>query len=278
MYNLFDVIKSIITETKSHNDFKSVSFDNINKIHITVMDNNIEWLGMIAPSISNNKLVFELFVQNSIFEDLLSNDNDKKLYAKSIIIHELYHLKELSISNNKIDIMPIYNIKRNCTRSLLINLGYKQWTEYYAHYNSAKYYCPPVNLSNVIYQSEISLTVIKRELYNSQDIQLPEFIYKNIEDFISFTVKLAAIYNQSKNDDILNHLQKYKNNTLYMNHFNYIYKIISYMDNIYQAYPDWVSEEKFLVIGKRLFSIVHDYNITYSTNDLSDNFIFISTK
>lgn len=48
------------------------------------------------------------------------------------------------------------------------------------------------------------------------------------------------------------------------------------MDTLYQTYPNWISEEQFLTIGKELFSIIHDYNMTYSTSDLSDNFIFVS--
>lgn len=68
------------------------------------------------------------------------------------------------------------------------------------------------------------------------------------------------------------------NSKLYLSHYNFILKIIPYMDTLYQAYPDWVSEEKFLMIGKKLFSIIHNFNITYSTSDLSDNFVFVPIK
>lgn len=273
-----NIINSIINEAKLNNDFRDISFEKIIKLHITVIDKSIEWLGMVVPTSSNKDLLFEVYIQNFIIDDLLSDDNDKVLYARSIILHELYHIKELTLTNHKINIMPIYNIKRNSTRTMLINLGYKQWSEYYAHYNSAKYYCPPVNLSNVIYQSEITLTVIKNQLDNSVDIQLPENMYNSIENFVSQVIKLAAIYNQSKNDNYLKNIQKYQNNVLYSHHYNFIYKIISYMDSIYKDYPNWISEDQFLLIGKEIFSIVHDYNITYSTDDLSDNFIFKSLK
>lgn len=278
MNNQINIINSIINEAKSHDDFNDISFEKIIKIHITVIDKNIEWLARVIPASFDNDLLFEIYIQNFIIDDLLSDNNDKASYAKSIILHELYHIKELTITNRKINIIPIYSIKRSSTQAMIINLGYKQWSEYYAHYNSTKYYCPPVNLSNVIYQSEITLTVIKRQLDSSVDIQLPENMYNSIENFVSQVIKLAAIYNQSQNDNYLNDIQKYQNDTLYVHHYNFIYKIIAYMDNLYKTYPNWISEKQFLLIGKEIFSIIHDYNITYSTDDLSDNFIFKSLK
>lgn len=271
-----DLINLIILEAKSYDDFKDITFDNITKIHLTIMDNNIEWLGMTIPNISNNNLVFELYVQDTIIDDLFSKDEDKCMFSKSVILHELYHIKELVKTNNIIDIMPIYNIKKDCTRSMLINLGYRQWTEYYAHFNSAKYYCSNTTLSNVIYQSEITLSLIKQTIVDESQVQLFEFMYNNIAEFIATSIKFIAIYNESQDISYLKSLRKYEQNDLYINHYNYIHKIIPYMDELYHTYPTWVSEEKFLEIGKTLFSIIHEYGITYSTPDLSDNFIFVS--
>lgn len=278
MNKQIDVINSIISETKSYNDFKDISFDNISKVHITIIDNAIKWLAQVVPSISNDNLVFELYIQNSVIEDLLSNDKNKFSYAKSIILHELYHIKEFTITNQIIDIMPIYNIKKDCTKSLLVNLGYTQWTEYYAHFNSAKYYCSSTNIADSIYQSEISLTLLKQQLDNEAQVKMYEFMYDNINKFIANTIKLAAIYNQTHDDSFLATIQKYNHEKLYQYHYEYIYTIISYMDNLYQTYPSWISGKYFLEIGKKLFSIIHDYGITYSTSDLSDNFLFISSQ
>ncbi len=271
-----NLINSIISEAKTYKDFNDILFDNIVKIHLTVMDDNIEWLGMVVPNVSNNNLVFELYIQETIVDDLVSKDKDKITFSKSIILHELYHIKEITITNNIIDIMPIYDIKKDCTRSVLINLGYKQWTEYYAHYNSAKYYCSNTNLSEAINKSEITLSLMKQIISNESQVQLFEFMYNNLNEFISKVVKFGAIYNMSQNNSYLESIKRYKYSSLYSHHYNYIHKIIPYMDSLYQTYPAWISEEKFLEIGKQLFSIIHKYNITYSTPDLSDNFIFIS--
>lgn len=276
MNKQIDIINTIISEAKTYEDFKGVPLENIIKIHITVRDDNIEWLGKIIPSSSNNDIDFELFLQNSVINDLLSNDSRKSLFAKSIILHELYHLKEITFTNKFFNIMPIYNIVKDCTRSMFIYLGYTQWSEYYSHYNSTKYYYSLPELSNCINQSEISLTVLKQALDNESQVQLPEFMYNNIKSFIAKAIKFSAIYNQSRDDSLLESIKKYKYGKLYLSHYYFILKIIPYMDTLYQTYPNWISEEQFLTIGKKLFSIIHDYNITYSTSDLSDNFIFVS--
>ena len=128
MNKQIDIINTIISEAKTYEDFKDVSLENIHKIHITVKDDNIEWLGKIIPSNSNNNIDFELFLQSSVIDDLLSSDKSKSSFAKSIILHELYHLKEITFTNKFLNIMPIYNIVKNCTRSMLIYLGYTQWS------------------------------------------------------------------------------------------------------------------------------------------------------
>lgn len=278
MSKQIDIINTIISEAKTYEDFKDVSLENINKIHITVKDDNIEWLGKIIPSNSNNNIDFELFLQSSVIDDLLSSDKSESSFAKSIILHELYHLKEITFTNKFLNIMPIYDIIKDCTRSMLIYLGYTQWSEYYSHYNSSKYYYSLPELSDCINQSEISLTVLKQTLDKESPAQLPEFMYNNIKSFIAKAIKFVAIYNQSKDDSFLKSIKKYESEKLYLPHYNFILKMITYMNELYQTYPNWISEEKFLMIGKELFSIIHDYNMTYSTSDLSDNFIFIPIK
>lgn len=195
MNKQINIINTIISEVKTYEDFKGVPLENITKIHITVIDNNIEWLGKIISNSSNNDINFELFLQNSVIDDLLSNDSSKLLFAKTIILHELYHLKEITFTNKFLNIMPIYDIVKDCTRSMLICLGYTQWSEYYSHYNSAKYYYSLPELSNCINQSEISLTVLKQKLDSESQVQLPEFMYDNIKLFIAKAIKFVAIYN-----------------------------------------------------------------------------------
>lgn len=140
MNKQIDIINTIISEAKTYEDFKGVPLENIIKVHITVRDDNIEWLGKIIPNSSNNDINFELFLQNSVIDDLLSSDHSKYLFAKSIILHELYHLKEITFTNKSLNIISLYNIVKDCTRSMLIYLGCTHWSEYYSHYNSAKYY------------------------------------------------------------------------------------------------------------------------------------------
>lgn len=277
MNNLVNTIQSILNDAQSQDDFLDYPLTVISKIHITIIDRVGDWEAKITPIVLHGKLNFELYIKSNIVEYLNSKDIEQNKYGKSIIFHELYHVKEFLITNHAIPLMPIYDIIRNSTHSMLLYLGYIQWTEYYAHFNSTKYYQPT---SDDIRESaeliaEI-LSTIKMGIDTYAEYQLPEGLFKGINLFISQTVILSARYNQTHDKSYMIQPQSIKSATDFKKQYNYINQIILYMDNLYQTYPAWISEEKFLEIGKTLFSIIHEYGITYSTPDLSDNFIFVS--
>jgi hypothetical protein len=45
------------------------------------------------------------------------------------------------------------------------------------------------------------------------------------------------------------------------------------MRNLYEAYPNWLSEEAYIELGRKLFSFIKIHNLWFATDDLSDNFI-----
>ena len=277
MDTLINTIQSVLDEAQLQKDFLDYPLIVISKIHITIIDRIGDWEAKIIPAVSSGKLNFELYIKRNIVEFLYSKNIEQKMYGKSIIFHELYHVKEFLITNNAIPLMPIYNIIRNSTHSLLLYLGYIQWTEYYAHYNSTKYYQPySDDIKESIELVDDILTTIKHGIDIYDEYQLAEGLFKGINIFISCTIILSARYNQAHNESYMILLQSIHNETAFDRQYKYIRKMILYMDNLYQTYPTWVSEEMFLEIGKTLFSIIHDYGITYSTPDLSDNFIFVS--
>lgn len=278
MINDIDIINSVLLEAKSLEDFKNVPIDAIIRIHITILNKRNDWLGKIVPILYEGKLAFEIFIHQSVIDDLQSDENDKIGYARAVILHELYHLKEMSMTNNIIDVTLVHNIKRDCTFNLLNSLGYLEWGEYYAHFNSTKHYKGHNNMSDSIYQSEISLSVLSSKLDEENDVMMPEFMYDNIHSFISKSVIFAARYNCSQDESYIKNLRRYKNSNLYKAHYNYISDLIVYMDSLYQTYPNWISKSIFLDIGRRLFSIIHYYNITFSSDNLLDSFVFVKLK
>jgi len=58
-------------------------------------------------------------------------------------------------------------------------------------------------------------------------------------------------------------------------YFEFIYQ---YLKTNLDLYPVWLSEENYIKLGKALMKILEINNITYSTDDLSDNFIFVKSS
>ena len=70
---------------------------------------------------------------------LYKDNPDNTRFAESVVKHELYHCKDIDLIGTMLDLSEIerssHNIDELCT-----NLGYRQWGEFYAHYNSCTIY------------------------------------------------------------------------------------------------------------------------------------------
>ena len=258
-------------------DFNNLSFKDINKIEI--VRPNPDFCGKVDPFYINNSLLFDFLFDQDVINNLQSTDIKIKNKAISIVMHELYHYKEITITANNINYHGlIFDNNYSKTYTMVLSLGYKQWSEYYAYYNSAKYYQRNIIFDNVIRQSWATLQSIHDMLCKNNVIQMPFQLYLNIKNFISNAVMFAAQYSYCLNSEYLESIQRYQNDVYYSKHYEYIIALIEYMSNLYNSYPNWVSESKFIQIGKYLLNILQCYNITYLTNDLSDNFKFIKSN
>lgn len=266
-------ICSIISKSEYEDTFSIIPFTDIQNISIYDTENP-SFLGQVIPSTENGRMIYNLLFHSSIVDELSSADCDKINHAIAVIKHELFHIKEMIITNRKFSFFPIYKNQADSTRSLLIKLGYMQWSEYYAHFHSYKYHQSQTAIHKEIEQSEVSLTVLRDNTIKENSATMYEFLYNNIHDFIAKAIILSAHYNNKHDKKCLAHLIRYHNSKLYKPFYDYIYMLIPYMESLYLSYPNWVSDSSFLDIGKQLFSIINYFNITYSTDDLSDNFIF----
>ena len=75
-----------------------------------------------------------------------------------------------------------------------------------------------------------------------------------------------------------NVFDKYKDKKLYRLHYDYFIQLDPILKEIFALYPQQMSEEFLLIVGKNLFSIFNFYSLDYSTNDLSDTFVFKFVK
>ncbi len=266
-----------ITELKSialkEFDFKDISFECIQKIMI--VPPNSDFRGKIVPYYIMGKLVFDILLDKNIETNLSSDDVNNKNESLTIIFHEIYHYKEALITSKNIDYHKLmFDDNYSDTYTMVLCIGYKQWAEYYAYFNSAKYQIRNILFDTFIQKSWVSLQAMHNILLNTETIQMPFSFYESIKQFISNAIIFTAQYNYLPDHQYLTPLYKYKNNKDYSKHYEYIMELIPYMDNLYNSYPNWVSESKFVEIGKYLLNILHRFNIEFSTKDLSDNFIY----
>ena len=78
------------------------------------------------------------------------------------------------------------------------------------------------------------------------------------------------------------HEKRYKNevdylkrSSIYNKYYPYLIDLVYVMQELYTAYPNCQSEKTLMELGYKLFSFIKINGITYSTDDLSDNFIFV---
>lgn len=269
-------ITEYITKLSHQVDLK---FDLIQRICIVTYEKSMEWYGKVNPVVYDGKLYYELLLQQNIIDDLLSENEDSIQISESIIMHELFHCKEISITSSYIDYNKLYFKEQFVTtRELLFDTAVQQWGEYYAHYNSAPKYERNIKISNKFSSIEAALCILYEELSKSSniiDIQLPDSFITSMIQFIHISIMFVAHYNSTKNKKYQKELEYIERSSLYQKYFKYLKELSCYMDALYMTYPKWVSEKAFMELGYKLFSFIEINGITYSTNDLSDNFIFV---
>jgi len=271
---IIDIIKTFSKQI-------NLDFDLICRIHIIVLDKSIEWMGKVNPVVYNDTLCFELFLQYDLLNDIISLDNDKTYKQKNIILHELFHCKEMSITSSHVNWKKLYfHPPIDTTKLLLFDTAIHQWSEYYAYYNSSQYYSRDINILKYLFDIEVTtgaLHLLLIEQSTMNDIQINNDTMDNITKFIHNFIMFIANYNSTKDVKCQKVLEYIKCSSIYHKYYPYFTDLIYYMDTLYNTYPEWVSESAFIEIGYKLFSFIQINHITYSTNDLSDNFIFIKT-
>ena len=168
------------------------------------------------------------------------------------------------------------NFKINTTYNFLYSEAVNIWSEFFACYNNCKinewHECP--NVEDDIMQLDKWILATKYHLNNHNDVRLCEDMLKFLHTFWYHMVSLIAVHLHNSEDILINDYKnsKYKYIPPY---FEYIYQ---YFKTNIEYYPTWLSEDNYINLGKSLLKVLEINQITYSTNGLSDNFIFISIK
>lgn len=257
-----DIILKLIHDCKFTMDFDTNLIHDISEFTCPVR-RHISFTAQNIP-VNTKPITFDILLYETIVK-CISIPNKSYDFAKAVILHEIFHCKEISITSQIID-NKFYFTRTDSTYLLLLRIGMQQWSEYYAHYNSSVYYRTNPKLDESAKDIDAYMTVFSEAMHNENiEIQMPEEFLLKMENFIRSVIIAVAQNNQLGNEKITTH-------NVYLN--NYVFNVSIFMKQKYSEYPTWVSLQNFVDIGKKLMRFLHNYHIGYTTEDLSDNFIF----
>ena len=248
----------------------------INNIRIIPFNKELGHFGETIPVIVDNKLKFDVIFQDIILFWNDDSKHEKFNYALAIIFHEFYHCKEISITSQHLDVVnTYYNSSIDTTYKYLFSLALHQFSEYYAHYYSSKIYSESLKFHDYITDSYISLKALSDFAKENEDVQWTLQMKNSIESFINRCVIQLARYHSTNNDEYIHLLDKYKNTNEYSKHYEYYIRLDNILSDVFISYPKNLSEDFMINLGKDLMYIMDLFELTYSSEYLSDNFIFI---
>ncbi|MBR5596657.1 MAG: hypothetical protein IKW30_04530 [Lachnospiraceae bacterium] len=253
----------------------NLDFNFINRIYIITSNTCNNWLGTVEPIKINNNLYLDLKLHQCVIDDLNSENNIKFQIAHSIIMHELYHCKEMTITSSYLEWQKLYfHESIRTTKLLFLDTAFHQWSEYYAYYNSSKINKRKIKLSEKLSSANASLKVSYNHIKETkcENMQLLKTFIDSLIDFISVIIMFSAHYNSTHDKKYIRELRYIQRSSLYSEYYPYIVDIISYMDVLYNTYPKWITMDNFIELGHKLFSFMKINHIYFATNDISDNF------
>ncbi len=117
------------------------------------------------------------------------------------------------------------------------------------------------------------ITATQYCLNKNKSISLCEEMLCFLHQFWYHMASMIAVHLHNQEDMLINDYKSTENNCIPA-YFEFIYQYLkAYLD----FYPIWLSEDSYIKFGKALMKILELNLITYSTDDLSDNFIFIKS-
>ena len=263
---------NIFNSILDKNSFDDFDFSLIKNLKVFNSRTQVDFVGKVIP-IKTTPLSFNILFNKIIIETIIKQTKSYD-YAKSVVLHELYHCKDMSIIANIFKSNEVFFLKIDTTKKYIFNLGLKQWSEYYAYYNSSQIYNSDIlDVDKCIQTLFLDFKVIDDKIKKNKNFNMPELFLSDFETFIRKVIMLISCYNGTKNKKYIDIINKYDNNEYSLLH-NYITNLFDYLDKLYINYPKWISEDNILEVGKKLLSFIKFFNIKYSTKDLSDNFIF----
>ncbi len=256
----------------------SFNENDIKQIHII---HNKPSYGTTIPIVEDGKLQFIIELSDDILIYISNTQNSlEKLKSKSVFQHEICHCIEIKNLFDKsiLNVPKLFDdkIPINTTYNFIYSEAVNIWSEFFACYHNRIYNewheIPDVKLDIKQLLKWIDATIYL--LNDNVDIRLCEDMMKFMHEFWYHMVSLIAIHLHNNKNLLIDDYLTSGNPTI-TKYFHYIY---NYLKTNIEFYPHWLSEDNYIKFGKALMKILELNGITYSTNDLSDNFIFKSIE
>lgn len=270
MRELYNFEKRIIIDfVKTYPLFQDFDFNVISKIYLFETDKDNKNVCGRAEPISLNPLALKVLLRSDILKTFQNSSR-----SKSVILHEFCHCYEIATTSKLFDFYEKYKRPQYDTRQIIFSNAIECWGEYFAYYHSIRLYEESRNLNPQIK----SLCTYKKALStlyrHNEEVPYVDDLWDTLISLIRKTVILAAYYNSTKELKYAEQLHLSNSNSQETLFDEYFSDITNYFAELYNTYPTWVSEEKYIEIGRKLFSIIRYIDLDFSTPDLLDAGVF----
>lgn len=267
MRELYHFEKRIIIDfIKTYPLFQDFDFNAISKIYLFEIDKDNKNICGRVEYLSSSPLTFNVLLRPDIFMTFQKSNR-----SKSVVLHEFCHCYEIATTSKLFDFYEKYKRPQYDTWQVIFATAIECWGEYFAYYFSVKFHEESFNLDSQIKALHTYKKAIPTCYKHNEEVPYTEDLWDTLIALIRKTIILAACYNSTKEVKYAEQLHL-SNSILQETLFDdYFSDITNYFAELYNTYPTWVSEDKYIEIGRKLFSVIRYIDLDFSTPDLLDS-------
>lgn len=258
--------QKIFNFIKTKELFKNFDYSTIGELCTFDVDGNGKNIRGRVEILSTNPLKFRIMLQNDILNTFSISTS-----SQATVFHEFCHCLEIATTLKYYNYYETYNRPQENTWQIVFSNAIECWSEYFAYFHSCKLREENRNLDEQIEKIHKYKTTIKANFKSGVEIKYNDSLWDTLITIMRKTVILSSCYNSTHNRKYAEKLYlqdvNYKKNMF----TDYFADIMHYFNKLYSEYPYWVSEDKFIEIGRKLFSITKYIDLDFSTHDLLDN-------
>lgn len=230
--------------------------------------------GEMVPSVLDGEPIETVYYVGNVIFCLQKDESRQKAYPA--FYHELCHCKDYENICKKIDCRLLPDLKSEIytTYDLYLTLGYRFWGEYYAFRTCAFALSiselPLKKMMAAFDTSEKYLKAFVKEFSKDQSVDLYYLTRKEIQEFIYQLVKsIGFIHHYANSIEMLVPLFSDKPA---INKF--IIDIEKFLFTSYENYPECISIDMLISLGRIIFKLYNIYGIYASDDNLNANLSF----